>query len=185
MREEGYYWVKTNRMQLWDKWREWEIAFYNKQFDKWYCISGASYKRDCELFAINENRIMHEIEIAHKKKRFMKKEIQYIEKKCITCGETKDLSEFQIKSQKTKERKDSCRTCIVNSRRSVYTISMFQNNPNLKETYYENKRIKHTVSLSDNYVKGILRQNGFSRETIELNSELIELKRTIIKISRL
>jgi len=68
MREEGYYWVKTNRMQLWAKWREWEIAFYNKQFDKWYCTSGASYKRDCELFATNENRIMHEIEIAHKKK---------------------------------------------------------------------------------------------------------------------
>lgn len=115
----------------------------------------------------------------------MKKEIQYIEKKCTTCGETKDLSEFQIKSKKTKERKNSCRKCVVNSRRGIYTISMFQNNPNLKETYYENKRIKHTILLSDNYIKRILKQNGFSTEAIELNNELMELKRIIIKISRL
>jgi len=53
-----------------------------------------------------------------------------------------------------------------------------------KEKILERSRMR-TDNLSDRYIKELLIANGLSREQIESNTELIEVKRLIIKTKRL
>jgi len=100
-------------------------------------------------------------------------------KKCPNCGDIKNLDSFYVSTNK-------CKKCTAEYyKKNRYKVLMRS-----KKHYADNiDKIKHIQNehsklITDAYVKKVLSSEGIAIKYINKHPELIELKRSAIKIMR-
>lgn len=107
------------------------------------------------------------------KKRYKSNKVEHLQK----CKEYRDLNkEYYTKYKKEYSQRDYVKTKERN--RST------KRRPERKG-YYKEWELKSIIECKNNYIISLLKQQGFTKEQIKDNPELIEVKRIIIKTKRL
>lgn len=134
-----------------------------------------------------------------------------IKKRCRKCDKKKDISEFRKSSIHTDGYLWSCRECskkrdkeyynslplevrVKNSKKwqeqnneksIAYAKEYRINNPEKRKFNEKRQYQRRKELLPDNFLKAQLIKQGYSKEILEINPEIIEVKRLLIKTKRL